>query len=250
MGRDLFKQIGWQHEVSRINNDLLFILKKEMKQTERLAALKQKKVEEKKELESLLKEAEQKRKELDQIRKEEKRKRREEIVQKELDVANEIIKNLKYNEGILMLKKVIKKLEKLKQEKLVKQMNKQIEVLVNASQVPIITTSELERDENVNKFELAYRALDDAQISLSNNLFMKAITELNEATFNLKETKIGIKYISLIENKVNSYKKELDIKTVQEQKVEVPKDEADDIRVKIAARRAERRKKIKELMSK
>jgi len=77
---------------------------------------------------------------------------------------------------------------------------------------------------------------------------MKAITELNEAIFNLKETKMGIKYISLIENKVDTYKKELDIKTVQELKVEVPKDEMDDIRVKIAARRSERRKRIKELM--
>ncbi len=250
MGRNLFKQIGWQHEVSRINNDLLFILKKEMKQTEKIKAMQQKKVEEKKELEVILKEAEKKRMEHDQIKKEESRKQREEIVQKELDVANKIIKDLKYNEGILKLKKVIKKLERLKQDKLVKQMNKQIEVLENASQVPIITTSELERDENINKFELAYRALDNAQISLSNNLFMKAITELNEAIFNLKETKIGIKYISLIENKVNTYKKELDIKTVQEQKVEVPKDETDDIRAKIAARRAERRKKIKELMSK
>ena len=248
MGRDLFKQINWQHEVSRINNDLLFILKKEMKQTEKIKAMQQKKVEEEKELKLILKEADEKRKELDEIRKEEKRKRREGIVQKELDVANEIIKDLKYNEGILKLKKVIKKLEKLKQDKLVKQMNKQIEVLENASQVPIITISELERDENIHKFELAYRALDKAQISLSNNLFMKAITELNEAIFNLKETKIGIKYISLIENKVDTYKKELDIKTVQELKVEVPKDEMDDIRVKIAARRAERRKRIKELM--
>ena len=250
MGRDLFKQINWQHEVSRINNDLLFILKKEMKQTEKIKAMQQKKVEEKKELEVLLKEAEKKRKELDQIRKEEKRKRREEIVQKELDAANNIIKTLRYNEGILMLKKVIKKLEKLKLEKLAKQMNKQIEVLENASQVPIITIEELDDKEDLNKFRLSYLALDKAQISLSNNLFMKAITELNEAIFNLRETKIGIKYISLIENKINSYKKELDIKTVQEQKVDAPKDEADDIRVKIAARRAERRKKIKELMSK
>ncbi len=250
MGRNLFKQIDWQHEVSRINNDLLFILKKEMKQTEKIKAMQQKKVEERKELEVLLNEAENKRKELDQINKEEKRKRREEIVQKELDAANDIIKDLKYNEGILKLKKVIKKLEKLKQDKLIKQMNKQIEVLENASQVPIITTSELERGENINKFELAYHALDNAQISLSNNLFMKAITELNETIFNLKETKIGIKYISLIESKVNSYKKELDIKPVQEQEIEIPKDETDDIRTKIASRRAERRKKIKELMSK
>ncbi len=51
MGRDLFKKIGWEHDVSRINNDLMITLKKEMKQTEKLKVYKKKKVEEKEELE-------------------------------------------------------------------------------------------------------------------------------------------------------------------------------------------------------
>ena len=190
MGRDLFKKIGWEHEVSRINNDLMITLKKEMKQTEKLKAYQQKKVEEKKELEELLKEAEENQKELDHIRKEEKKKQREKLIQKERDKANQIIKNLKYNEGILALRKVIEKIENTDQDKMIKEMNKQIEVLENASQVPIITKADLDRDENFDKFRLAYQALDKAQISLSNNLFMKAITELNDALFNLTDTKI------------------------------------------------------------
>jgi hypothetical protein len=250
MGRDLFKKIGWEHEVSRINNDLMITLKKEMKQTEKLKAYQQKKVEEKEELEELLKEAEEKQKELDQIRKEEKKKQREKLIQKERDKAHEIIKNLKYNEGILALRKVIKKIENTDQDKMIKEMNKQIEVLENASQVPIITKIDLDGDENFDKFRLAYQALDKAQISLSNNLFMKAITELNEAIFNLTETKIGKRYLLEIEEKINTYKKELDIKKEPEVKKVSPKLDEDDLRAKIAKRREERRKRIDDLMDK
>ena len=248
MARDLFKKIGWEHEVSRINNDLMITLKKEMKQTEKLKAYQQKKVEEKEELEELLKEAEDKQKELDQIRKEEKKKQREKLIQKERDKAHEIIKNLKYNEGILALKKVIKKIENTDQDKKIKEINKQIEVLENASQVPIITKVDPDTDENFNKFRLAYQALDKAQISLSNNLFMKAITELSEALFNLNETKIGKNFIIEIKDKINTYKKELDIKAPPKPKTEAPKVETDNVRAKIAARREERRRKIKEIM--
>ncbi len=248
LGRDMFKKIGWEREVSRINNDLLFILKKEMKQTEKLKDYQQKKVEEKRELEELLKDADEKQKELDKIRKEEKRKQRAKLIQIERDSANDLIKKLKYNEGILALRKVIKKIENTDLNKLIKEMNKQIEVLENASQVPIITNVNLDRDENLDKFKLAYQALDKAQISLSRNSFMRAITELNEAIFNLKETKIGIRFLSAIEAKINTYKKELDIKKTPKPRIEVPKVESDDIRVKIAKRREERRRKIKEVM--
>ncbi len=248
MARDMFKKIGWEHEVSRINNDLMITLKKEKKQTEKLKAYQKKKVEEKKELEDLLKEAEESQKELDHIRKEEKKKQREKLIQKELDKAHEIIKNLKYNEGILALTKIIKKIKDTAQDKLVKEIQKQIEVLENASQVPIITKHDLDDNEDIGKFRLAYQALDKAQISLSNNLFMKAITELREALFNLKETKIGIRFISTIEDKINTYIKELDIKKTPEQKIETPKDESEDVRDRIARRREERRRKIKEVL--
>jgi len=84
MGRDMFKKIGWEHDVSRINNDLMITLKKEMKQTEKLKAYQQTKVEEKKELEELLKEAEGKQEILKKIRNEEKRKQREKLIKKEI----------------------------------------------------------------------------------------------------------------------------------------------------------------------
>jgi hypothetical protein len=251
LGRDMFKKIGWEHEVSRINNDLLIILKKEMKQTEKLKAYQQKKVEEKKELEELLKDADEKQKELDKQKKVEKRKQRAKLIQKERDSANDIIKTLKYNEGVLALKKIIKKVENTDQDKILKELNKQIEVLEKASQVPIITIVDFDKDENRDKYKLAFQALDKAQISLSTNSFLRAITELNEALYNLRETQVGIRFISAIEEKVNSYKKELDIKKAPEQKKESPTiepDDDDDIRRKIAERRAERRRKIKDLM--
>ncbi|MFX0025965.1 MAG: hypothetical protein ACFE8M_06080, partial [Candidatus Hermodarchaeota archaeon] len=252
MGRNLFEKIGWIHEVSRINNDLLFILKKEMKQTEKIRAMQKRKLEEEKELEVLLKEAEEKRKELEKVKKEEKKKQRELAIQQKLDEANIIIKDLKYNEAILKFKKLIRKLEKIGQNKQIKQINKQIEVLKNASQVPLITVDDVESNENREKFKIAYEALDRAQISLSENQFMKAISELNEAKFNLKETIIGKKYTPIIKEKINAFKKELGIKVEPEEKVKIGKAdvEEDNLRIKIAARRAERRKKIKALLEK
>ncbi|MFX0031258.1 MAG: hypothetical protein ACFE9P_01230, partial [Candidatus Hermodarchaeota archaeon] len=252
MGRDLFEKIGWVHEVSRINNDLLFILKKEMKQVEKIKAIQKKKLEEEQEIEVLLREADEKRKELEKTKKEKKRKQRELVIQQRLEEVNDILKKLKYNEGILMLKKVIKKLAKIGQEKQIKQLNKQIEVLKNASQVPIITLDDIESNENIQKFTIAYQALDRAQISLAENQFMKAISEFNEANFNLKRTNIGQKYIPIIQEKINNYKKSLGIKTEPEEeiKVEKPPVEEETLKDKIAARRAERRKRIEKLLGK
>jgi hypothetical protein len=245
--RDLFKKIDWQIEVSRINNDLLIALNKEKKQTKRLENLKQKKFKEKTELKLILKENEEKQKELDLIRKEEKKKQRKKLIQKERDLANDIIKAFKYNEGIIALRIVIKKIENTDQDKMIKEIKKHIEVLENASQVPIITMIDLDEDENFDKFKLAYQVLDKAQISLSDNLYMKAITELREAIYNLKETKIGIRFISAIEDKINIYEKELDIKREPEAKKYVPKVESDDVRARITRRREERRRRLNDL---
>ncbi len=250
MGRNLFEKLEWQHEVSRINNDLLFILKKEMKQTEKIKAMQEKKVEEQKELEVLLKEADIKQQELEKVRKEEKRKQREKIIQEEMEETNLIIKDLKYNEAILKLKRVIRKLEKIGNEKLIKQIKSKIKILENASQVPLITIEDLEKSEYIEKYKLAFKALDKAQLSLSKNLFMRAISELNEAIFNLEETKLGDKYIPLLNEKIDAYKKELGIveSSKPEVKEKLPKTDTDDLRARIAARRAERRKKIRDLM--
>jgi hypothetical protein len=120
--------------------------------------------------------------------------------------------------------------------------------LESASQVPIITNIHLEGDENTDKFKLAYQSLDNAQISLSNDAFMKAITELNEALYNLNETNIGKRFISAVEEKIETYKKEMDIKETPERVKETFTTETDDLRAKIAERRAERRRRIQDIL--
>ena len=76
---------------------------------------------------------------------------------------------------------------------------------------------------------------------------MKAITELNEAIFNLTETKIGKRSLLEIEDKINIYKKELDIKKEPEVKEISPKLDEEDLRTRIARRREERRRRISDL---
>ena len=255
MARDLFNKLDWHHEVSRINNDLLFILKKEIKQTEKLKALKQLKIDKVQEIEALLKQADIKRDEQEIIKKEEKRKKREEFITEEWERANLICSELKYNESIVVLKKVARKLKKIGKDKLLKQVNKQIETLVSASQVPIITTYDVKKGENMEKFEISYRGLDSAQISLSNNQHRRAISELNEVIFNLKDTLIGISLIPLVEDRINSLKNEVDgkssISTIDKpQEIEEPAPQEEDLRIQISARRAERKKRIQELLEK
>ncbi|MBY9021321.1 MAG: hypothetical protein KGD67_09695, partial [Candidatus Lokiarchaeota archaeon] len=70
------------------------------------------------------------------------------------------------------------------------------------------------------------------------------------AIFNLKETEIGIKFISTIKDKINTYKKEIDIKKEPELRRDSPKLDDKDLRAKITKRREERRKRINELMDK
>jgi len=255
MARDLFDKLNWHHEVSRINNDLLFILKKEKKQTEKLKALKQVKIEKVQEIEALLKEAEIKRNEQEIIKKEEKRIKREEFIKEEWERANGILKDLKYNEAIVVLKKVARKLKKIGKEKLLKQVNKQIDTLVSASQVPIITTYDVKKGENMEKFEMSYRGLDSAQISLSKNQRKRAISELNEVKFNLQDTLIGISLIPLVEDTINSLKSEVDgkssISTIATlKKIEEPVGNEEDLKSQISKRRAERKMRIKELLEK
>jgi hypothetical protein len=252
LARDLFNSIAWNHEVSRINNDLLFILKKEMKQEEKIKAFQQKKVEEKKELEILLQEAELKRQEMEQIKKEEKRIERERYIQEEWKKANSIIKTLRYNQAIVKLKRVQKKMRKIENQEGEDQITEQIDQLSKTSKIPLITLDDYDDIVNKEKFEGAYNALDEAQISLSNEFYLKAISEFNEAIFNLKFTDVGLKYIPLIEAQIELYKNKLGIKVedetgdVGERKIKFH-DEG-SIRGEISARRRERRDRIKKLL--
>jgi len=144
------------------------------------------------------------------------------IIKEKLNEANIEIIKFKYNEGILMLKDVIKMMERLGWKNEIEDINAQIRTLENKSHVPFIVLEEFDGDENMANVKSAYQALDKAQMSLLKDHFMKAISELNEAKFNLSKTKIGKKFIGEIEDRIKLFREELkkikQVKTVPEAK--------------------------------
>lgn len=251
--RDLFKKIEWLHEVSRINNELLFKLKREQSNAEKL------KEEEKRA--TLMKKEEKKRQEHEKIKMEEERKKlKKEIISESIDRnikdhwdrANKLIESLKYNEGILQLKEVAIKMKKSGKGEENEKINQEIEGIKNQAHIPLIALEELNLGENMEKFESSYKALDKAEISLTNNNLKKAISELNEAKFNLKNTKIGNKFNEKIDEIVDNCKKKIGIKETSktEEKTAPMAVEGEDVQATIAARREERKKKVLDLLGK
>ncbi|MFX0071325.1 MAG: hypothetical protein ACFFAO_09570, partial [Candidatus Hermodarchaeota archaeon] len=217
--QDLFNEIEWFHEVNRISTDLLITLKNEEQEYNRYQELERKRMEDEKELKKMLYETELQRKELDKLSVKERRKKLlklqvseklKEKIEENLERADIEIKNYNYNKGIVMFKETINMMEKVGWEREISEINKQIHILKNKSHVPLITIENFEEEENIDNFKSAYIALDKAHSSLLKNRLMKAISELNEATYNLEETKIGLKYIDEIQKKIIQFKGEID----------------------------------------
>ncbi|MFX1571728.1 MAG: hypothetical protein ACFFB0_03190 [Promethearchaeota archaeon] len=247
--RKLFNKISWKREVSRINNDLLFKLKRERKKFEILEDIKVKKAEEEIEMEKLKQEADRKRRELEKKKKEDKRKFVKEEIGKEiksrLRKAEKLLQSSKYNEVILLFKQELTRLKKLGNKDEIEKISDQINDIIAQAQIPLITLEVFSENE---KYKSAYKALDNAQFSISNNRLMKAISELNEAKFNLKKVKIDKKFIKEIDNKISEFREKLGKKP--EVKGEAKKDEMERLKARIATRREERKKRVLDLLRK
>lgn len=255
--RKLFDKISWKREVSRINNELLFVLKREKKIHEVLGDIKKKKEEEEKQMEKLKKETERERRELKKQKKDDKRKlAREEFDKKifrELERAKRFINDFKYNEGILLMIREKKKLRKLVNDEEIKRIEEIINDVKDKAEIPLVTFEPLGNIGNHEKFETTYKALDKAQVSLENDQLMKAVSELNEAKANLKVLKMGKKYISDIDKKIRELQERLGKKPPKEDFEAKEKEhdaEMDRLKARIAARREERRKKVLDLLKK
>ena len=255
--RKLFDKISWKREVSRINNDLLFKLKRERKTYEILEDIKKKKAEDEKQMQKLKEDTERERRELKKQKKVDKRKLAKEEFDKkifrELKRAKKLIDDFKYNEGILLLVREKKKLEKLSKDEEIIRVDDLINDVKNKAEIPLVTLEPLSDIENLEKYEIIYKALDKAQISLENSQLMKTVSELNEAKFNLKFLKIGKKYIKDIDAKIRKLQERLGKKPAKEDfeaKEKEHEAEMDKLKARIAARREERRKKVLDLLKK
>ncbi|MFW9827075.1 MAG: hypothetical protein ACFFEY_05575, partial [Candidatus Thorarchaeota archaeon] len=252
--RELFQNISWHREVSRINNDLLFKLKREQKRAEILEEIKVKKIEEEKQIALLQEETKREKEEFERKQKEEKR----ELARKELDMkisvnldkANELIGNFRYNEGVLILRKEIKRLTNLGKNDEIEDIKNQINELKSQLELPLIVL-EVEEDyfEDLS-FKSAYEAIDEAQVSIANDNLKKAISELNEAQYKLKELKFGKNSQNKIKNKISELKAKITKTPIEELEKKVVKDEEEVLRERITARREERRKKVLKLLRK
>ncbi|MFX1552411.1 MAG: hypothetical protein ACFFBV_00650 [Promethearchaeota archaeon] len=255
--RELFKKIFWEREVSRINNELLFKLKREQKKAEILEDVKIKKIEEEKKRAILKEQEKRERKELEKRRKEEKRRlARKELemeITKKIERAHKLIENFQYNEGVLLLREETERLTKLGKYDDIVKINEQIENIKTEAGIPLITLIVSINDLQNEKFKNAFKALDRAHISVANNQFKKAISELTEAKFKLENLKIGKKILKEIDKKINEFRAKVRKKPIEEiakVKEEALKDERELLRVRIAARRKERRKKVLDLLGK
>jgi hypothetical protein len=248
--RALFEKISWKREVSRINNDLLYKLQREKKTAETLDELKVKVKEEKMEMKALKEETEREVLEQKKRKKEEKRKLKKEEydreILRELEETDELIRGLKYNEGILNLKRIRKKTER---EDFLNRIEHTTNRIQDQAQIPLIALEEIEESA---KFKSAYIALDQAQSSLDENIFTRAISELNEAKFNLNELSIGDDYIKQIDELVKGCQEKLGRKPAMEPEISerAPEDHANVLRARLERRRQERKKKVLDLLKK
>ncbi len=252
--RDLFQKIGWHQEVSRINNDLLFKLKRKQKQDEALKDIRKKKIEEEKERERRKEETKREREEEAKRKKEEKRRLAQEKVLRKisdkLDKAGKLIEDFRYNEGILMMIEEIQRLSKLGKHEEITKINAQVEEVKAETEIPIIVLDASEENLQNKKFEVAYKALDNSQVAMSESQTKKAISELNEANFQLNNLKIGEKYNKEINGIISSLREKLGIKPERAKEGITSEDETTELRARIAARREERRKKVLDLLKK
>ena len=167
--------------------------------------------------------------------------------------AYKFIDNFRFNEGLYFLKEEYNRLVKLGNEENASKIKEQIDKIKSEAEIPIIALEDSIEKGEFDNFESAYKALDKAQMSVENNRLMKAISELNEAKFNLKKLKSGKKYMKEIDNKINELKVKLGKKPTEDtpkSKEKIIEDEREELRARIAARREERRRKVLDLLKK
>lgn len=244
--KKLFSEINWYREVSHINQELLDDLNKKKEQALRLEKYQKKKEKEEQELEQLLNIAEEQKKELKRIKVDERRKKLakdyEEKVD-ELELANILIKNFRYNEAALKLIEKVEILKKRNKPNRIDKINNIIKNLKEQTQVPLIVLDNLDLIKN-KEFITSYEALDKAQKSITKGKFMKAVSELNEAKYHLEKIEINQNILDIIENRINNCRKQIGIEKIDPTK---EKNELEDLKLKIAQSRALRRKKIENL---
>jgi len=191
--RQIFMELGWKQEVTKIDQDNLFYLKKKMREVEeRKERLKQISGEKKK-MEELMSESEKIQSELEKssaakLRSKylEKEKEKIKLISKEaksyqaLDEANELIDKKKFNSAVRILKKVYSEFINSGWKKEAQKIKLKIDKITNQSLIPIIQEEKTEKKEYFKEIDRAYNLLDEAERASQRKKFMRVVSVLVE----------------------------------------------------------------------
>ncbi len=247
--KQIFESLEWESETKRISEELIPMLEKEEIREKEILKIRGRRKEEEKLLQEYLKKVDLEKAE----RKERKKQKRAQVVKKrykeKLKIAQTLIDDYRYNEALIALSKERVKLERSNKVDELDEINSMIKIIEEKSEVPLVTSISFKHIQENSHFVNAYKAIDDAHISIKDNNIMRAISLLNEALFHFFELEVDGVLTRNIENKINSLKLQIQ----DEKRVKIPKiserkeDKGKSILEEIARRRKERRNKLKKL---
>jgi len=191
--RQIFMELGWKQEVTKIDQDHLFYLKKKMREVEERKERLKQISREKKKMEELISESERVQSELEKssaakLRSKylEKEKEKIKLKSKEaesyqaLDEANELIDSKKFNSAVRILRKVYSKFINSGWKKEAQKIKIKINGITNQSLIPIIQEEKIEKKGYFKKIVRAYNLLDEAERASQRAKYMRVVSVLVE----------------------------------------------------------------------
>ncbi len=224
--RQIFGELGWKQEVTKIDQDHLFYLKKKMREVEERKERLKHISREKKKMEELMSESERIQSELEKssaakLRSKYLKKEKEKIKLKSkeaesyqaLDEANELINSKKFNSAVRLLRKVYSEFINSGWKKEAQKIKLKIDGITNQSLIPIIQEEKIEKKEYFKEIDRAYNLLDEAERASLRAKYMRVVSVLVEVKEIFEEIqwanalKIIIEQIDI--NKINVKEKRI-----------------------------------------
>jgi len=224
--RQIFMELGWKQEVTKIDQDHLFYLKKKMREVEERKERLKHISREKKKMEELMSESERIQSQLEKssaakLRSKYLKKEKEKIKLKSkeaesyqaLDEANELINGKKFNSAVRLLRKVYSEFINSGWKKEAQKIKLKIDGITNQSLIPIIQEEKIEKKEYFKEIDRAYNLLDEAERASQRAKYMRVVSVLVEVKEIFEEIqwanglKIIIEQIDI--NKINVKEKRI-----------------------------------------
>jgi len=189
--RQIFINLNWKQEVTKIDQDHLYFLNKKRKEFQERAERLKKISIEKKEMEKFISEAEKVQAELEKssatrlreryLEKEKEKlrlKSKEEESYQALDESNKLIDGKRYNSAVRILRKIYSEFVKSGWEKEANKIQLKIDRISKQCIIPIILEEEIKKEEFNSQIDKAFQLLDEAERASHRSKNMRVVSLL------------------------------------------------------------------------